>query len=83
LKIKSLKVVGLISGINLLLQKVGPYLEHLELGIWEGEEKAFEYIINSCDKIQFLYFYGICYEKIIPQLFKLIHINKYLKYLSL
>src|SRR6266542_1138501 len=46
-----------ISGIGLLIQKVGNHLEHLELGIWEDtkRKKAFESIINYCDEIKFLH----------------------------
>src|SRR6266498_3815297 len=85
LKIKSLKVVGQTSGITLLFQKIGFYLEHLQLEIYKyaEREKAFESIINNCDKIQFLYLSEIGY-KIIPQLFKLIaHLDKHLRYLSI
>jgi len=86
LKIKSLKVEAIqISGIDLLLQKVGSFLEHLELYLRKDSlrKKAFESIVYHCDKIQFLYLYGIDDENI-HQIFKLIiHINRHLKYLSL
>ncbi len=88
LKIRSLKVdneVSRITGVDLLIRRVGLYLEHLEIGIGEEteREKVFESIINSCDKIKLLYLYDIG-DKNIPQLFKLItQFNKHLKYLSL
>ncbi|CAG8541957.1 4771_t:CDS:2 [Funneliformis caledonium] len=56
LKIKTLKVVGKIKGITLLIQKVGSYLEHLELDISSASDKykTTESIANYCDKIKFL-----------------------------
>jgi len=85
LKIKSLKVNShQISGIGLLIQKVGNHLEHLELGIWEDtkRKKAFESIINYCDEIKFLHLSYIDLDNI-PQLYEtIIYINKHLKYLS-
>src|SRR6266498_1133383 len=85
LKIRSLKVIGQISGIDLLLQKIGSCLKHLELdlSIKIEREKAFESLINHCDQIQFLYLLSIDYEEI-SHLYKLItHLDKNLKYLSL
>ncbi len=85
LKIRSLKVIGQISGIDLLLQKFGSFLEHLELRLREYAErvKAFKSIRDHCDKLEFLYLYEIGYGNI-PQLYNLIiHFNKHLKYLSL
>jgi len=74
LKIKSLKVASQISGIGLLLQKVGFFLEHLEL-----RKKSFESVINYCN----IYLSNISLENI-PRLYELIiHINRHLKYLSL
>ncbi len=84
LKIKPLRIIGDNSGIDLLFQKVGSFLESLELRLWKGTigKRVIESIINCCDKIQFLYLYDIYYENL-PQLFKLItHLNKHLKYLS-
>jgi len=82
LKVKSLNVRAndQSSGMVLLLQKIGSYLKHLELILWE-REKAFEGIINYCNKIKFLYL-RIGYENV-PQLYRLINNNKHLKYLSL
>ncbi len=85
LKIKSLKVIGQTSGNALLLQKVGPYLENLELRLYEKteKEKVFESIINYCDKIQFL---NLSFTRLenIPRLHESItHLNRHLKYLSL
>ncbi len=53
---QSLKVIDGISGIDLLLQKVGTYLEHLELELGSSIErkKALYGIINNCNKIKFL-----------------------------
>ncbi len=84
LKIKSLRVFSLTSGIDLLIQKVGSYLENLELDLTDTERKnAFKSIVNYCDKIKFLYLYRID-DKDLPQLCKLItHLNKHLKYLYL
>ncbi len=85
LKIKTLKVNGRISGIALLIQKVGPYLVHLDLRISDDieNEKAFESIINHCDKIKYLHI-SLFKDKDIYQLYKLItHIDNRLKYLSL
>ncbi|CAI2163862.1 11055_t:CDS:1 [Funneliformis geosporum] len=88
LKIKTLKLEGQITEttfIQLLLQKVGSYVENLELKLWVDieRERAFESIIKYCDKIQFLHLYEIDYVNI-PQLSKLItHVRKHLKYLSL
>lgn len=50
LKIKSLKVDSNISGIDLLLQKVGSYLENLNLRIYDDIEqrKAYESVVIYC-----------------------------------
>jgi len=84
LKIKSLKVIGKTLGIELLLRKVGPYLENLELKLWKDLERneAFKSMLNHCDRIKFLYIFWINHENI-PRLYELIKINKHLKYLSI
>ncbi|CAG8611417.1 2649_t:CDS:1 [Funneliformis mosseae] len=83
LKIKTLRVHGRTSGINLLLQKVGLNLQHLDLMLFEHDEreKAFDSIINYCFEIKLLYLSWI-HEDDTQQLFKLItRVN--IKYLSL
>ncbi|CAG8579839.1 14438_t:CDS:2 [Funneliformis caledonium] len=88
LKIKTLTLEGQnmeINFIRLLFQKVGSFLENLEIYLWEDIERqiVFESIINYCDKIQFLHLYEIDHVDILP-FFKLItHVRKNLKYLSL
>ena len=56
LKINSLKVDSNISGIDLLLQKVGSFLENLNLRIYDNIEqrKAYESVVIYCNKIKFL-----------------------------
>src|SRR6266542_3321453 len=86
LKIRSLKIDdSQTSGIDLLIQKVGSYLEHLELSLDKCTERknAFKSIVDYCDKIQFLYLDCIWFEDI-PQIFKIItHLGGHLKYLYL
>ncbi len=88
LKIQSLKVVIdvlSISRIDLLLQKIGSYLENLDLRIYKDTEReiALKSIGNYCDRIKFLHLSWIN-DNNIPQFYKLItHLNKHLKYLSL
>ena len=80
LKIKTLRVSGPISGIALLLQKVGPYLKHLELAI--HEENTLKCIMNSCETIKFLSL--SIGDPNLLQLYELIiHLKHHLKYLSL
>jgi len=55
----------------------------LALDEYTEREKAFESIVNYCDKVQFLYLYEIGKENI-HQVFKLItHVSRHLKYLTL
>ncbi|CAI2163864.1 11056_t:CDS:2 [Funneliformis geosporum] len=84
LKIKSLIVVGQVSGIGLLFQKVGPFLKYLELNLFANTEiEVLESIIIYCDKVRLLHLSLNNYSNL-PQLYKVIaHFNKQLKYLSL
>ncbi|CAI2179745.1 6690_t:CDS:1 [Funneliformis geosporum] len=85
LKIKTLRVHGRNPGINLLLRKVGLELEHLDLMLFERNEreKAFDTIINYCYKIKFLLLSWINSDDTY-QLFELItRVNNHIKYLSL
>ncbi|CAG8566176.1 4195_t:CDS:2 [Funneliformis caledonium] len=88
LKIKTLKIVSQIEEITLiqlLFQKIGSFLENLEINLWKDTERnnVYESIINYCEKIQFLHLLEIDHVDI-PQLIKLIiHVRKHLKYLSL
>ena len=89
LKIESLKVEGKvegeISGTDLLVQKVGPYLKHLELRIpnHAEREKVFKSVLNYCDQIQLLRLSEIGHGEV-SQLFEIIiHLGKHLRYLSL
>ncbi|CAI2173968.1 3109_t:CDS:1 [Funneliformis geosporum] len=85
LKVKSLRVEDACSGIGLLIQEFGPYLENLELKLWEiaDREIALENIINYCDRIKYLYLAKLNHEDV-PKLYKLItHNCKLLKYLTL
>jgi len=88
LKVKFLTISGNIEDINSiqsLIQKVGPYLEFLELNIYNiiMREKVLESITNHCNRIQFLYLKNINHKNI-PQLIKLItNLNHCLKYLTL
>ena len=81
LQIKSLKVIGSISGIDLLIQKIDSYLEYLELGIRDITErrKALQSVMNYCNQIKFLHLSYI-YCSNIYQLYKIItYNNKHLK----
>ncbi|CAG8736538.1 16708_t:CDS:2, partial [Funneliformis mosseae] len=88
LKINSLTIsckITTIVPLQLLFQKIGPYLEHLELGIYNNimREKALESVIEHCDKIKFLHLSNL---NVIdnPRLFKLItNSSDHLKYLTL
>ncbi|CAI2162573.1 2177_t:CDS:1 [Funneliformis geosporum] len=88
LKINSLTISCKITTIvllQLLFQKIGSYLEHLELSIYNNimRGKALESIIENCDKIKFLNLNNL---NVIdnPRLFKLItNSSDHLKYLSL
>ncbi|CAI2194150.1 4316_t:CDS:1, partial [Funneliformis geosporum] len=73
LKIKSLKIIGWFPGLPLLLQKVGTYLEYLELSLIGDNEReaSFESIMSFCDKIKFLYLSNFD-KKNVTQLFELI-----------
>jgi len=88
LKVKFLNISGNIEDINLiqsLIQKIGSYLEFLELNIYNiiMREKVLESITNHCNRIQFLYLKNINHKNI-PQLIKLIiNLNHCLKYLTL
>ncbi|CAG8535917.1 1157_t:CDS:2 [Funneliformis mosseae] len=84
LEIKTLKVVGMIEGITLLLQKIGPYLEHLELNLTNVLEKnkAFESVVNYCNKIKYLCV-GNFDDGNILQLYNMITHNKHIKYLTI
>ncbi|CAG8644278.1 14084_t:CDS:1 [Funneliformis caledonium] len=85
LKIKSLRVEDECSGIGLLIQEFGPYLEYLDLKLWEIADRkiALESIINYCDRIQYLCLAKFNHENI-PQIYKLIaHNSQHLKYLTL
>ncbi|CAG8714198.1 192_t:CDS:1 [Funneliformis mosseae] len=85
LKIKSLKVIGLFPKLALLLQKIGSYLEHLELYLFDDDERdaSFESIMRFCDKIKFLYLSNFDQQNV-TQLYELItHVNKHLRYLSI
>ncbi len=58
-------------------------MEHLELKLLESTErkKAFEGVVNYCDKIKFLH---LSYIYDVPELYELIiHTNKHLKYLTI
>jgi hypothetical protein len=69
-------------GNGFITQNVSLHLENLELNIFI-KKKAYESIINYCDKIKFFRLTNISYENI-RQFYELIlHLNKHLKYLSL
>jgi hypothetical protein len=74
------------TSIQLLIQKIGPYIENLALSIIYDSElrrNLFNIIIDSCEKIKFLH---LDYVDIVnvPQLYKMIvNANNYLKYLTL
>jgi hypothetical protein len=86
LKIKSLTITDInINSIQLLLQKIGNYLENLYLSIQSDfmRESIIENIINYCDKIKFLHLNHIDYKNI-PQICNLVtHFKNHLKYLTL
>src|SRR5688572_30459999 len=87
LKIKSLSVYMQDLkkdklGTDLLIQHASLYLENIELGIHKETEarKAYESIINYCDKIKFL---KLSWDNNnISQIYKLISHLNHLKYLS-
>jgi len=81
IKIKSLKVIGEVPGIPMLFQKIGSYLECLELNLI-SDRKAFGSIIHYCDRIKYLKLDEIGYWNL-SILYEIItHLNKHLKYLS-
>ncbi|CAG8666290.1 6126_t:CDS:2 [Funneliformis caledonium] len=84
LEIKTLKVVGMIEGITLLLQKIGPYLELLELNLTNVLEKnkSFESVVDYCNKIKYLCV-GNFDDGNILQLYNMITHNKHIKYLTI
>ncbi|CAG8458960.1 7430_t:CDS:1 [Funneliformis mosseae] len=85
LKIKSLKVIGWFSGLDLLLQKIGSHLKHLELYLIDDSERdaSFESIISFCDQIKFLDLSNFEIHNI-TQLYRLItHFSKHLRYLTI
>lgn len=88
LKIKSLTITdGNIStnSIQLLLQRIGNYLEYLFLSIPIDfiRELIIDKIIDYCDKIKFLHLNYIDYKNI-PQICNLVsHFRNHLKYLTL
>ncbi|CAG8612707.1 12742_t:CDS:2 [Funneliformis caledonium] len=86
LKIKTLTLDGLsmeITFIQSLFQKIGSFLENLEIKLVIERKIIYESIINHCNKVQFLHISEIEHVDIV-QLFKLItHVRKHLKYLSL
>ncbi|CAB4402489.1 unnamed protein product [Rhizophagus irregularis] len=88
LMIKSLTITdGNIStnSIQLLLQKIGNYLEYLFLSIPIEfiRELIINNIIDYCDKIKFLHLNHIDYKNI-PQICSLVsHFRNHLKYLTL
>ncbi|CAI2187971.1 10810_t:CDS:1 [Funneliformis geosporum] len=84
LKLRSLKGVGVIPGIAVLIQSVGPYLKYLELRFLEDHAKnmALESIIRYCDKIVFLSL--SCFDDKDAHLYnKIIHMNNHLRYLTI
>ncbi|CAG8603064.1 15654_t:CDS:2 [Funneliformis mosseae] len=54
LKLKSLKLHGPPTDFELLIKKVGSYLEHLELFIIGASGGVYESVIINCDQIKFL-----------------------------
>ncbi|GBB85614.1 hypothetical protein RclHR1_01210022 [Rhizophagus clarus] len=88
LKIKSLTITdGNIStnSIQLLLQKIGNYLEYLFLSIPIDfmRELVIDYIIHYCDKITFLHLNHIDYKNV-PQICRLVtYFRNHLNYLTL
>jgi len=88
LRIKSLTIngkVGEITSIQLLFEKIGTFLEYLELSIQDNDvrEDLLECITDHCDKIKFLHLDNIITTSV-PQLFRLIaNLNHCLKYLTI
>jgi len=88
LKIKTLKVVGQILGVDLLLQKIGHYLEYLELGIYgirisNTRKLAFYSIMNHCSQIRYLHLNEIDCFNVHQFRDIIIRFNRQLKHLSL
>ena len=89
LKIKTLAINIDSSGaeklLQLLIQKIGSYIEILVLKVYEKESRKelFDTVINSCEKIKFLHLCNIDLMNI-SQISKMIsNFNSSLKYLTL
>ncbi|CAI2170292.1 141_t:CDS:1 [Funneliformis geosporum] len=83
LKLKSLKVYGQPTGFELLIEKAGSYLEHLDLFLKGASGGVYESIIIHCNRIKFLCLANL-YHDDNSQLYKMIHRNNdHLKYLTL
>src|SRR5438876_589100 len=88
LKIKTFVFFGNLfedfTSIQLLIQKIGSYIENLVLSIcdYELSNELFDIIIDSCKKIKFLHLNNIDLGNI-SQLSRILNFNNYLKYLTL
>jgi len=78
-------LIEVSTPIQLLIQKIGSYIENLILGIYEDElrGKSFDVIINVCEKIKFLRLAYINLENFSQLSRMILNFNNYLRYLTL